>query len=152
MTPRALFRSVAIAEAGTWILLLVGMYLKYVTETTEVLVSIAGPIHGFVFLTYLVSTSFVWVNQRWSAGTGLLGLLAGVVPLATVPFDWWLERKRKLDGGWRLAPGKDRPTGAVENLQAWVLRNPLTAALVAIVGVSVVFAALLIIGPPVRVS
>ncbi|GAB3541529.1 DUF3817 domain-containing protein [Arthrobacter tecti] len=152
MTPRALFRSVAIAEAGTWILLLVGMYLKYIAESTDVLVSIAGPIHGFVFLTYLVSTSFVWVNQRWSAGTGLLGLLAGVVPLATVPFDWWLERKGKLDGGWRLAPDKDRPAGVIENLQAWVLRNPLTAALVAIVGVSVVFAALLIIGPPVQVS
>lgn len=152
MTPRTLFRSVAIAEAGTWVFLLAGMYLKYVAETTDAVVSIAGPVHGFVFLTYLVSTSFVWVNQRWSAGTGVLGLLAGVIPLATVPFDWWLERKAKLDGGWRLGPGKDRPAGAVENLQAWVLRNPLTAVLVAIIGVSVVFAALLIIGPPVQVS
>jgi integral membrane protein len=152
MTPRILFRSVAVAEAITWALLLIGMYLKYVTETTEVLVSIGGALHGFVFLAYLVSTAFVWVNQRWSAATGALGLLAGVSPFATVLFDWQLERRGKLDGGWRLAAGKDRPSGPVENLQAWVLRNPLTAVLVAIIGVSVVFAALLIAGPPVQVG
>ncbi|WP_299168209.1 DUF3817 domain-containing protein [uncultured Arthrobacter sp.] len=152
MTPRTLFRSVAVAEAITWALLLTGMYLKYIAESTEVLVSIGGALHGFIFLTYLVSTTFVWVNQRWNAGTGVLGLLAGVIPFATVLFDWQLERRGKLDGGWRLATGKDQPAGAVENVQAWVLRNPLTAALVAIIGVSVVFAALLIVGPPVQVG
>lgn len=152
MTPRTLFRSVAVAEAITWALLLTGMYLKYVAETTEVLVSIGGALHGFVFLAYLVSTTFVWVNQRWNVGTGILGLVAGVIPFATILFDWQLERRGKLDGGWRLAAGKDQPAGAVENVQAWVLRNPLTAALVAVIGVSVVFAALLIVGPPVQVG
>lgn len=152
MSPRILFRSVAIAEAITWALLLAGMYLKYVAQTTDLLVSVGGALHGFVFLMYLVSTAFVWVNQRWSAGTGILGLLAGVIPFATVLFDWQLERRGKLDGGWRLAAGKERPSGPVENLQAWVLRNPLTAVLVAMVGVSVVFAALLIAGPPVQVG
>lgn len=152
MTPRTLFRSVAVAEAFTWALLLAGMYLKYVAGTTDALVSVGGALHGFVFLAYLVSTSFVWVNQRWSAGTGALGLLAGVVPFATVLFDWQLERRGKLDGGWRLASGQEHPAGTVENLQAWVLRNPLPAVLVAIIGVSVVFAALLIAGPPVPVG
>ena len=152
MTPRALFRSVAVAEAITWALLLAGMYLKYVSGTTDALVSIGGALHGFVFLAYLVSTAFVWVNQRWSAGRGILGLLAGVVPFATVLFDWQLERRGRLDGGWRLAAGRDQPSGVLENLQAWVLRNPLTAVLVAVVGVIVVFAALLIAGPPVQVG
>lgn len=152
MTPRTLFRSVAIAEAVTWVLLLLGMYLKYVAQTTDVLVSIGGAAHGFVFLAYLVSTSFVWVNQRWSGGTGALALFAGVVPLATIPLDLWLERKGKFDGGWRLAPGKERPSGVPEKLQAWVLRNPLTAVLAAILCVSAVFAVLLLIGPPIQVS
>lgn len=152
MTPRILFRTVAVAEAVTWALLISGMYLKYVAETTESLVSIGGALHGFVFLVYLVSTSFVWVNQRWSTGTGVLGLLAGVIPFATVLFDWWLERKGMLDGGWRLAAGNERPSGPVERLQAWVLRNPLPAVLVTIIGISVVFAALLIVGPPVQVG
>lgn len=152
MTPRVLFRSVAVAEAVTWALLLIGMYLKYGTETTEAVVSIGGALHGFVFLLYLASTSFVWVNQRWSVPTGALALLAGVIPFATVLVDWRLERRGKLDGGWRLASGKNQPSGPVENLQAWVLRNPLTAVLVTIIGVSVVFAALLIAGPPVQVN
>lgn len=152
MSPRSLFRSVAVAEAITWALLLIGMFLKYVSETTDVLVSIGGALHGFVFLAYLVSTGFVWVNQLWSTGTGLLGLAAGVVPFATVLFDLQSERRGKLDGGWRLAAGKEQPSGLIENVQAWVLRNPLTAVLVAVAGVSVVFTALLIVGPPVPVG
>ena len=35
MSPLLLFRRVAVAEAVTWALLLVGMVLKYVTGTTE---------------------------------------------------------------------------------------------------------------------
>jgi integral membrane protein len=52
MQPRTLFRTVAFAEAVTWTLLLIGLFLKYVTRTTDVGVSIAGGIHGFVFLCY----------------------------------------------------------------------------------------------------
>ncbi|WP_028279192.1 DUF3817 domain-containing protein [Arthrobacter sp. H5] len=152
MTPRTLFRIVAIAEAVTWALLLTAMFLKYVTRTTDALIPVAGGLHGFVFLAFLVSTTFVWVNQRWTLRTALLGLVSAVVPLATVPYDRWLERRGMLDGGWRLAPGREKPAGNVEKLQAWVLRNPLVAAFVAIAGVSVVFAALLIIGPPVPSS
>ena len=35
MQPRTLFRIVAFAEAVTWTLLLIGLFLKYVTHTTE---------------------------------------------------------------------------------------------------------------------
>jgi integral membrane protein len=148
MNPRTLFRTVAVAEAVTWAFLLLGMFLKYVTRTTEALVPPAGAVHGFVFLVFVAVTVFIWVNQRWSVLTGLVGLASAVVPFATVPYERWIERRGQLSGSWRLAPGAEAPRGPLETLQAWVLRAPLVALLVALVGISVVFTALLLVGPP----
>ena len=63
VSPRRVFGWVAVAEAITWALLLTGMFLKYVTETTEMGVSIAGPVHGFVFLLFVVTVVVVAVDQ-----------------------------------------------------------------------------------------
>lgn len=149
MNPLLLFRVAAIAEAVTWAFLLTAMFLKYVTQTTDALVSPAGGIHGFVFLCYVAVTVFVWIDRRWSVGTGLVGLASAIVPFATIPFDVVMDRRGRLDGGWRLAPGGAAPRGLIEHAQAWVLRRPVMAALTAVVLVSLVFTALLIAGPPV---
>ncbi|MEG9247049.1 DUF3817 domain-containing protein [Arthrobacter sp. Soc17.1.1.1] len=148
MNPRTLFRLVAVAEAVTWAFLLLGMFLKYVTRSTEALVPPAGAVHGFVFLCFVVTLVFVWINQRWSPATGLLGLASAIVPFATVPYEWWIERRGQLAGAWRLAPGAETPRNPLERVQAWVLRSPLAALLVAVVGISVVFSVLLLVGPP----
>ncbi|RUR03312.1 DUF3817 domain-containing protein [Labedella endophytica] len=152
MTPRLLFRVAAIAEAITWAFLLTAMFLKYVTQSTDALVPPAGGVHGFVFLCYVAVTVFVWIDRRWSLGTGLLGLATAIVPFATIPFDVVMDRRGRLDGGWRLAPGGDAPRGVIEHTQAWVLRRPVVAAITAVVLVSLVFAALLVMGPPVPPS
>ena len=57
MTPRTAataFRIVAVAEALSWIGLLAGMFVKYVPETSELGVQVFGPIHGAVFVAYVV--------------------------------------------------------------------------------------------------
>lgn len=148
MNPRTLFRSVAVAEVVTWAFLLLGMFLKYVTRTTEALVPPAGAVHGFVFLCFVVTTVFVWINQRWSASTGVLGLASAVIPFATIPFERRIERRGQLSDTWRLGPGAEAPATVPEKLQAWVLRSPLVALLIAVVGVGVVFSVLLMLGPP----
>lgn len=78
----------------------------------------------------------------------MLGLVSAVVPFATIPYERWIERRGDLAGAWRLAPGAEQPDNPLERLQAWVLRAPLAALLVTIVGISVVFTALLLVGPP----
>ena len=148
MNPRTLFRTVAVAEAVTWAFLLLGMFFKYVTRSTEALVPPAGAVHGFVFLCFVVTVVFVWINQRWSFLTGLLGLASAVVPFATVPYERWIERRGQLAGAWRLAPGAEVPGNRAEQVQAWVLRSPVAALLVAVSGISVVFTVLLLVGPP----
>ncbi|WP_462418555.1 DUF3817 domain-containing protein [Kytococcus sp. Marseille-QA3725] len=146
MSPRSLHRVLALAEAITWALLLTGMFLKYVTRTTELGVRIGGGIHGFVFLLFCVTVVAVAVDGRWGVGRMLLGLAAAVVPFATIPYERWAERKGLLADRWRL---QDEPgASAPERLLAWALRNPVLAVVVAVAVVAIVFTGLLLIGPP----
>ncbi len=147
LSPRALFRTFAIAEAFTWAGLISAIILRSLDVVN--LVPIAGGVHGFVFLSYVASTIFVWVNQQWKFSLGLTGLALAIFPFATVPFELSVDKRGLLDGGWRLAPGGEQPRGFIEHVQAWVLRHPIVAfALVALL-VAAVFLVLLWLGPPV---
>ncbi len=148
MTPKLLYRIVAVAETITWALLLVAMACKYLLHAAEWLVPIAGGLHGFVFLSYCAATVFVWINERWGVGRGLLGLGSSILPFATIPFERSLERHEALGTTWRLGAGGEPPRGFVEHVQAWVLRHPLVAFILVVVAISVVFTVLLRLGPP----
>lgn len=148
MTPRTLFRTVAFAELVTWAGLITALVLRG-TGVTDGAVGPAGGIHGFVFLAYCVVTVFTWVDRKWRPATGVVGLVLAIVPFATLPFERVVDRRGLLAGDWRLAPGRDEPAGFVEHVQAWVLRRPLTAAILAVAGIAIVFTVLLWLGPPV---
>ncbi|WP_246165477.1 DUF3817 domain-containing protein [Arthrobacter yangruifuii] len=151
MTPRKLFRTLALAEAVTWTLLIAALVLKYGFDN-ERFSPIAGGLHGFVFLSYGVVTLFVWANQKWPARTGILGLATTVIPWATIPFEKSVDRRGMLKGGWRMAPGGEEPTNGVDRIAALVLRRPVAAGIVALVAVAVVFSVLLYLGPPVQLG
>ncbi|WP_139982520.1 DUF3817 domain-containing protein [Nocardioides litoris] len=146
MTPQRLFRGVAVAEAVTWALLLAGMFLKYVTETTELGVRVGGMLHGVVFVAYCVTTVVVAVDQRWTLRRSLLGLLAAVPPFVTVVFDVVVERRGAF-GPWRLTTAA--PERGVDRPVAWLLRNPLRGLLTALAAVAVLTGLALLVGPPV---
>ncbi|AXK46947.1 DUF3817 domain-containing protein [Brachybacterium saurashtrense] len=145
-TPSRLYRVLAVAEAITWTLLLAGMLLKYVLQVTDVMVRIGGGLHGFVFLAYVVVTVLVAVDQRWRARDLLAGIGSAIVPYLTVPFELSAQRRGLLGASWRLReePGRSAP----ERLIGLALRRPVPAALIALVGVAVVFTLLLQAGPP----
>ena len=147
MSPRRLYRAAAVAEAITWALLLTGMFLKYVTETTELGVQVFGMVHGVVFIAYCLATGLLWVDQRWPASRLALGLLAAVPPFATVPFERYAERSGLLGDSWRLRTGS--PTGLLEKLAAWLVRRPAQGALVGLVAVLGLTGVALVVGPPV---
>ncbi|WP_395245322.1 DUF3817 domain-containing protein [Agromyces sp. MMS24-K17] len=147
-TPYALFRTVAFAEAITWTLLLLGMIGKYAAGL-DWAVTVAGSIHGFVFLSYAVTVVLVGVNQRWSLGTVALGVLTAVVPYATVPFEVVMHRRGRLEGEWRREASDHPADGNVVNrLLRWFLARPVLLTVIAAVGVIAVFSALLVVGPP----
>ena len=146
MSPLTLFRRVAVAEAVTWGLLLTGMFLKYVTTTTELGVQVFGMVHGVVFIAYCLATVLVAVDQRWSFRMLVAGLACAVPPFATVPFERYAERRDALDRTWRLVGSE--PAGPVERLVAWLLRHPARGLVAGAVGVAALTGAALLVGPP----
>jgi integral membrane protein len=147
MSPLVLFRRVAVAEAVTWALLLTGMVLKYVTDTTELGVRVGGMLHGVVFIGYCLTTVLVAVDQRWSRGRLLLGLAAAVPPFLTVWFDRYAEGRGALSATWRLREAT--PAGPVERLAGWLLRHPARGAAVGATAVAALTGVALLAGPPV---
>ena len=136
----------AIAEAVTWALLLSGMFLKYGTQTTELGVRVFGMVHGVVFIAYCLVTLLVGVDQRWSRGRVLLGLVSAVPPFMTVWFDRYAERRGALGTSWRLV--SQAPQRLLERPAAWLLRNPLQGALAGLVAVAALTGVALLVGPP----
>jgi integral membrane protein len=57
-----------------------------------------GPIHGVLFIIYVVVTLLVARDFRWSVGTTVVALVASIPPLATL----WFERRARRTG---LLPG-----------------------------------------------
>jgi integral membrane protein len=90
------FRLVAVAEAITWVGLLAGMFVKWVLQTSEVGVQVFGPIHGGVFVLYVLVALVAARVLRWSLPTTLLALAASVPPLATIWFERWATRTGAL--------------------------------------------------------
>ena len=147
MSPRTLFRTAAIAEAVTWTLLLAGMFLKYVTETTELGVRIGGMAHGVVFIAYCLITLIVAIDARWTLKRTALGLLSAIPPYFTIWFDVAMDRRGALSRGWRLSTVA--PANVLEQLASWLIRKPgqgIAAGLVAVAGLTAVA---LLLGPPV---
>ncbi len=145
LTPRSLFRALAISEAITWALLLTGMFLKYVTETTELGVRIFGMVHGVVFIAYGLATLVVAIDQRWSLGRTVLGLVAAVPPFATLPFEVYADRRGLLGPAWLSR--HDSPT-APQRAVCWLLRHHRLAAGLFVVAVAGLTGVALVAGPP----
>lgn len=91
-----LFAVVAFLEAFTWAGLLVGMFLKYVTGTTEAGVWLFGRLHGGTFMIYVGVTIVTAISLRWRWWVTLTSLLAAIPPLVTIPLEIWLRRTQRL--------------------------------------------------------
>lgn len=147
MTPLRVFRAVAVTEAFTWAGLLVGMFLKRVTHTTELGVQVFGMLHGVAFLAFCLVTVVVAVDQRWSRGRALLGLASAIPPFFTIVFERYAERRGLLDDHWHTSPETNETTA--QRVVCWLLRNHRTALGGFVVALAALTGLALLVGPPV---
>lgn len=154
------------------------MVLKYGVRVGDWPVSIAGLLHGVVFLSFAATAVLVGLNQRWPVLRILGTAAAAVVPYATIPVERWLSRRGALRGVWRseepavasggrahggaggIAGGSGRGSAAVssrgslgdapavDSALRWVLARPRTLAALLVATVAAITAVLLVIGPP----
>ncbi|MBC3192660.1 DUF3817 domain-containing protein [Pseudonocardia sp. C8] len=97
LTVARVFRAVAIAEAASWTGLLAGMFVKWVLAVSEVGVQVFGPIHGALFVAYVLVTLWAARLFRWDLRTLVVGLLASIPPLTTIWFERHAARSGRLD-------------------------------------------------------
>ncbi len=64
------------------LILVVSMLLKYVWHD-ETLIAIAGPIHGFLYVIYLITTVDLAMKVKYSVGRTILIMLAGTIPFVS---------------------------------------------------------------------
>ncbi|MFT3714768.1 MAG: DUF3817 domain-containing protein [Gordonia sp. (in: high G+C Gram-positive bacteria)] len=94
-TPARLFRLVAVIEAITWALLILGMIAKY-AGGMESATMIPGSLHGAAFIAYLVVTVYASRKLGWSLPTTGLALVASIPPFFSLVFEWWAARNGRL--------------------------------------------------------
>ena len=149
MSPRLLFRSVAIAEAITWALLITGMLVKYVLNGGDLGVRVGGFVHGLVFIAFGMTAVLLAVNQHWGPRLTILAVFTAIIPFGTIPLDRGLEKRGLLDGGWRRTRTDDpRDHTRVSALLRWMLLRPALFTTVLLLGLVAIMTTLLTLGPP----
>ncbi|WP_216917932.1 DUF3817 domain-containing protein [Nocardia noduli] len=96
------FRFFAVLEALSWLGLLIGMAFKYPERIgfsgpgNEIGVKIFGPIHGAVFVLFLLAALLAARELKWNWLTTILALLSSIPPFFTVVFEVWAVRTGRL--------------------------------------------------------
>jgi integral membrane protein len=89
-----LFKYSAIAEAFSWLLLLLGILIQYLVPKDDIWVAIGGSIHGLVFLAYFAAVVGLWRVLRFSLWTVIVAILVSVVPFGTLIFEMVIGDRR----------------------------------------------------------
>lgn len=100
------------------VLLFIAMPVKYFL-LHEQMVKVVGPIHGGIFLLYIVIAVVATLEYEWKIGTFLLILLASVVPFGFLYVEYRIIRpaKQKLAAN----PGY-QPSAARQKMYSWLKR------------------------------
>lgn len=91
-------RYVALAEATTFLGLLVATYVKY-SAGEAAGVQILGPIHGALFIAYVLMTLNLRPRAGWGTRATLGVLLGAVLPFGGYVVDRWLATNSSKDQG-----------------------------------------------------
>ncbi len=110
----ARYRVMAIVTGVMLLLLTVWMILKYpvqwwVADVSAVVDAtwIVAPVHGWVYVVYLVTVLQAWATMRWGWGRLATMVFAGVVPVMS----FVVERRVHTDGQAKLASLEQRYLG-----------------------------------------
>lgn len=88
------FRYVALVEATTFLLLLVASVIKN-TGGSEIGVKVLGPIHGLLFIAYVVMALNLRESAGWTGKQTVWILIGAVLPFGGYVVDWWLARREQ---------------------------------------------------------
>jgi integral membrane protein len=92
------FRITALAEATSFLALLVATYVKH-GHDEPIGVQILGPIHGLLFIGYVLLALNLARRAGWSVRTTAMVLVGAVLPFGGYVVDRWLARRPARQAG-----------------------------------------------------
>lgn len=78
------FRIVALLEAVSFIALLAATIFHRVFDGSDAGISVLGPIHGILFLAYVLLALLIREEQGWTAGQTILVLVLSALPFGAL--------------------------------------------------------------------
>lgn len=78
------------------VILFIGMPLRYGMNMPQV-VKTVGPIHGVLWIVYLIALVLAWRSERWKIDVPFFGFVASVLPFGPFVFERWLDRQNLAD-------------------------------------------------------
>lgn len=87
-------RYIALVEATSFLALLVASYVKR-TGGGETGVEILGPIHGLLFVAYVIMALRLRPEAGWTGKQTFWVLAGAVLPFGGYVVDWWLVRRQR---------------------------------------------------------
>ena len=94
-----------IVGVGLVVLVFVGVPLKYAAHQ-QLVVEIVGPLHGFLYIVYLLVAFELAVRRRWPIWKAVLVLGAGTVPLLSFVVERWVTRNDHEQQAARAVPNE----------------------------------------------
>ena len=86
------FRYLAVAEAISFLLLIVASVIKH-TGGSELGVQILGPLHGLLFIGYIAMVFGLMKPAGWNGKVTVWIVVGAIVPFGGFVVDWWLGRR-----------------------------------------------------------
>ena len=94
-SPLSRLRIIGDVEGVSYLVLLfVAMPLKYLAGMPKA-VRIAGSIHGFLFVAFMVALADVWRKRGWSFRKVLLAFASSLVPFGTFALSRHIRREER---------------------------------------------------------
>ncbi|MFE4088194.1 DUF3817 domain-containing protein [Streptomyces sp. YIM B13502] len=100
-------RLVSGPEAISFLLLLVCSVLKRTTDFNAV--PVMGPVHGFLFVLYVLFWADAWNRAKWSLGTAAYYFVMSVLPTG----GFFAERRLKREAEDAVIASRARKEGVV---------------------------------------
>lgn len=80
------------------VLVFIAVPVKYIGDNPT-LVEVVGPIHGFLYVVYLIFTVDLAFRLKWPVGRMLLIMLAGTIPFMSFVAERWVTRNARARAG-----------------------------------------------------
>ncbi|SDH89861.1 integral membrane protein [Alteribacillus persepolensis] len=88
-------RLAGVIEGISFLLLLfIAMPLKY-GAGLDMAVTVAGSLHGALFILYILFVLVVWIQRRWSFLRAFIAMAVSVIPFGPFVFDKSLRREQE---------------------------------------------------------